>query len=341
MTPALLAALLCAAPPAGDAGAPAPPVPVIFDTDMDTDCDDAGALAVLHALADAGEAEILATPVSSRFRFSAPCTAAINGYYNRGDLPVGAPGGEGADVNRGSKYAKQVAERFPTPLESNADAPDAVAVYRRALAVRPDAADDPAGGVVVLTVGYVTNLRDLLASGPDAVSPLSGPDLIEKKVRLWVCMGGRYPRHLDPGVYGNFKPDPSSAVLAARDWPTPIVFSGLGEDVPTGGTLAQTPADNPVRVAYELYLGSRPTRPSWDPIATLYAVRPDAPFWRVRAEGSNRIFPNGTNEWRDEPDDPRHRLLLFADRPGVRGEVRDLLNELMTRPPREPDAPAR
>ena len=38
----------------------AAPVKVIFDTDMANDCDDAGALAVLHALADLGEAEILA-----------------------------------------------------------------------------------------------------------------------------------------------------------------------------------------------------------------------------------------------------------------------------------------
>ena len=33
---------------------------IIFDTDMAGDCDDAGALAVLNALADRGEAEILA-----------------------------------------------------------------------------------------------------------------------------------------------------------------------------------------------------------------------------------------------------------------------------------------
>ncbi len=31
------------------------PVRIIFDTDMDTDCDDAGAPALLHALADQGE----------------------------------------------------------------------------------------------------------------------------------------------------------------------------------------------------------------------------------------------------------------------------------------------
>lgn len=32
-------------------------VKIIYDTDMDTDCGDAGALAILHALADRGEAD--------------------------------------------------------------------------------------------------------------------------------------------------------------------------------------------------------------------------------------------------------------------------------------------
>ncbi|HSH96140.1 MAG TPA: exo-alpha-sialidase, partial [Roseimicrobium sp.] len=40
------------------------PVKIIFDTDMQTDCDDAAALAVLHTLARRGEAEIIATVVS-------------------------------------------------------------------------------------------------------------------------------------------------------------------------------------------------------------------------------------------------------------------------------------
>ncbi|NNJ25437.1 nucleoside hydrolase [Alienimonas chondri] len=331
---ALLPAAISAAP---TDSASSPPVPMIFDTDMDTDCDDVGALAMLHALADAGEATILATPVSSKFPYSGPCTAALNGWYGRPDLPVGVPKGEGAAIDRGSRYAKQIAETYPsvsrgTRFQTNADAPDAVRVYREVLAARPDVADDPAGGVVVASVGYLTNLRDLLASEPDDLSPLSGPELVKAKVRLWVCMGGRYPEHRDPGVYGNFKPDPSSAVAAARDWPTPILFSGLGEDVLTGGTLSSTPAENPVRRAYKLYLGDKPARPSWDPIVVLYAVRPDAPFWTVREEGFNEIFPNGTNAWRSEPNDPRHRLLEFTD--GVeKKDVRDAMNELMTREP--------
>ena len=54
------------------------PVRIIFDTDMETDCDDAGALAVLHALADNGECEILATVVSVRDPWSAATVDAIN-----------------------------------------------------------------------------------------------------------------------------------------------------------------------------------------------------------------------------------------------------------------------
>ena len=45
-------------------GLRAPPS-VIFDTDMGSDCDDAGALAILHSLADAGEVRILGVIFSS------------------------------------------------------------------------------------------------------------------------------------------------------------------------------------------------------------------------------------------------------------------------------------
>ena len=71
------------------------PVKVIFDTDMITDFDDVGALACLHALADAGECEILATVSSTRGNASVGAVEVINRYYGRADLPVGAPKGMG------------------------------------------------------------------------------------------------------------------------------------------------------------------------------------------------------------------------------------------------------
>ncbi|MDF3056954.1 MAG: nucleoside hydrolase [Rariglobus sp.] len=42
----------------------AAPLPVIFDTDMDSDVDDVAALAQLHVMADRGEIELLAVMVS-------------------------------------------------------------------------------------------------------------------------------------------------------------------------------------------------------------------------------------------------------------------------------------
>ena len=302
------------------------PVRIIFDTDMDTDCDDAGALALLHALTDANEATILATIVSSHYRYSVPCAAAINAHYGRPDLPVGAPKSAGADTNRGSAYARQIAEAFPTQYRTNDEAPNAATVYREILAAEQD------NSVVIVTVGYVTNLRDLLATGSDAHSPLSGPELVRRKVKRWVCMGGRYPKHLDPGIYGNFKPDPASAFTATRQWPGEVVFTGLGQDIITGQSLRETSPTNPVRQAYELYLRGKPGRPSWDPIAVLYAIRPDESFWRLDSQGTNHIFPNGTNEWRRSPDNPRHHLLKLQ--PQRKAKVQSILEELITRPPR-------
>jgi hypothetical protein len=157
-------------------------------------------------------------------------------------------------------------------------------------------------------------------------------ELVRQKVQRWVCMGGRYPSHLDPGVYGNFKPDAASAVDAARRWPTEIVFSGLGQDIITGMSLRKTPVTNPVRRVYELYLRDKPGRPSWDLITVLYAVRPNESFWRLDDQGYNHIFPNGTNEWRQSPDDPRHKLLNLQ--PKTETQVQSILEELIARPPK-------
>lgn len=315
--------LTCVLTLVGETGL-AEPVRIIFDTDMDTDCDDAGALATLHALADAKECVILGTVVSSRYLWSVPCVEAINRYYGRGDLPIGCPKGDGASTHRGSRYAKAIAAQYKTRLTNNSDAPDAAHVYRKLLAAQPDRS------VVIVTVGYLTNLRDLLLTGPDKESNLSGTDLVKRKVKLWVCMGGRYPKHLDPGEFGNFKPDARSAVFVVRDWPGMVVFSGLGEEIQTGRCLPQTPAQNPVRQVYKLFLRGKPTRSSWDQVAVLYAVRPKEPFWMIHRGGHNHIFPNGTNEWRDAPDRDHLQLRL---QPGTRPQVTQMIETLMCQSP--------
>ncbi len=311
----------------------AEPVKLIFDTDMDSDCDDAAALAIVHALADAGEVEILATPVSSKYEWSAVCVDAINTYFGRGDLPVGIPKQGPKFPQQRSRYAKQIAQEFPHDLPYGEKVPDAAPIYRRVLAAQTD------NSVVIVTVGDLTNLRYLLESKADDISPLDGPALVKRKVRQWVCMGTRYPHDLDPGHWGNFKVDPESTVKAIAGWPTLITFTGgqeFAEKLATGKAQADLPRTNPVRRVYELYFGGQvKPRHSADQIAVMVAVRGPGKPWKLVTEGYNHIFPNGTHEWRTQPNNPLHQYVsALADGVEYR-DVADMMEKLMLHQPKK------
>lgn len=283
------------------------PVKIIFDTDMDSDVDDVGAIAMLHSLANAGEAEILGVMVSSLNPWSAPTVDVFNTYFGRPDLPIGNVKRFG--VYHPSKYARKISEEFPQNVGVGENVPEATGLYRKILAGQPD------GSVVVVTVGDLTNLSKLLKSRPDTNSPLSGSELVAKKVKHLVCMGGRYPVDMDASPNGNFKPDPEATRHVADAWPTKIIFTGGGpfaNAIPTGKILFEAAhKKTPMGRAYEIFLASwkRNWHHSADMIAVYVAVRGHEPFFKLEQKGSNHIFENGTNVWRPEPDDPRHVLI--------------------------------
>lgn len=101
----LMAAAACAA-----CAPKEPPVSLIFDTDMAPDYDDVGALAVLHALADSGEARILATVSSNRLETTVPCIDVINTYFGREKIPLGAPKGEAVSQDTWHKGLRWTSE---------------------------------------------------------------------------------------------------------------------------------------------------------------------------------------------------------------------------------------
>ena len=83
-----------------------------------------------------------------------------------------------------------------------------------------------------MTVGFFTNLKDLLESGPDADSPLSGKELVAAKVKRLVSMAGYFPE----GKEFNVMMDAPASQYVFENWPTPIVLSGfdIGEKIITG-----------------------------------------------------------------------------------------------------------
>lgn len=290
----------------------AQPVKIIFDTDMDSDVDDVGALAMLHGFANLGEAEILAVTVSSLNPWSPGAADVINTYYGRPDIPIGAVQRFG--VYHTSKYARPLCEDFKHDAKLGEDMPEATMLYRKILSSQPDTS------VVVVTVGDLTNLSRLLETGADEFSDLKGADLVKKKVKRLVCMGGRYPADQDPRPWGNFKPDPRSTQHVAAAWPTRIYFTGGGafaDSVPTGEIFFNERYQHtPMAHAYKLFLESwkRNWHHSADIIAVYVAVRGYQPYFRLQEHGYNHIFENGTNEWRAAPDDERHFLVSeFAE----------------------------
>ena len=73
---------------------PIQPVPIILDTDICPDCDDAGAVALLHVLSSKGEATILGMGCCTSNPWGAPCLDALNTYCGRSEIPVGTYKGE-------------------------------------------------------------------------------------------------------------------------------------------------------------------------------------------------------------------------------------------------------
>jgi hypothetical protein len=146
---------------------------------------------------------------------------------------------------------------------------DAVVLYRRLLANAPDSS------VTICVIGTVNSLAQLLDSKADEISPLSGRELVARKVEKLVTMAVTdYPFGYEAF---NWRMHFGSAVNVMHNWPTPIVVSSRGDYVKTGSKFCeQAPPKHPVRIAYETFLNGQDTnRPSWDQIAVLIAVRPE------------------------------------------------------------------
>src|SRR5688572_12735058 len=160
------------------------PVAIIFDSDMGPDYDDVGAITLLHAFADSGYAKILATVASTKYEGVAAVFDVFNTYFNRPDIEIGVPKGKALELKDWQHWTDTVIKNYPHSIKMNSEAPDAISVYRKVLAKQPDKS------VTIITVGFLTNLADLLRSAPDQHSTLDGRQLVEKKVKQLVSMAG-------------------------------------------------------------------------------------------------------------------------------------------------------
>lgn len=308
---------------------------IIFDTDMYTDYDDVGAMAVLHALADAGECEILGTVVCTRGAPSLAMVEVINDFYGRASLPVGAPKGIGVGSQLEPKVVDQAvykiyadyAKSHPAVRHPSSDtAPDANETYRRILAAQPD------NSVTILSVGFLTNLRRLLETKGDAISPLDGKALVAKKVKVWYAMACRYK---DGWEYNSGR-DAESSKIVLRDWPTLVYFLDFnyGEAVKCGVPASQvTDAVNPIRDVFKralpVYGEATRGHSAWDQVTVLAAVRGFDRYFGTERGWFSIANAKGNNHWEADPNG-RHYMLTVKT---PQAEVGRIVDELMARRP--------
>ncbi len=330
----VLLAALATGLSAGLAGAAEPrmPIGIIFDTDLGNDVDDVLALGILNAFQERGECKLLAVTTTKDHELVAPFIDAINTFYGHGDIPIGVCH---SGITPGDSKMLHLAEqrdggqlRFPHDLLSGKQAPPAVEVLRKALASARD------GGVVIVQVGFSTNLAALLESPADAISPLTGSDLIKAKVPYISIMAGDFTNK-NYREY-NITNDIPAAKKLASAWPTPIIWSGfeVGLQVATPHVSIERDyayiAHHPLPEAYYLYQPPPHDRPAWDLTAALYAVRPDRGYYALSATGRVTVADDGVTTF--TPGDGQQRYLrLDGDQ---RARVTETLMLLASEPPK-------
>ena len=312
------------------------PIPkIIFDTDIGWDCDDAGALALLHRLCDMGEADLLATVHCYVTPYVAGCLDAINTYCGR-PVPVGL--NYTLPRNNPDTYARALCEtfpnRYPASVIGTPDGPeDSLALMRRLLAEAED------HSVIIVTVGDQANLARLVTSEADEYSPLNGVDLITRKVARTVVMGGRFYEGWPMVIYSdnvnnigpvttewNIYDHIPAAQTVASLWPGELVYSSteIGTYIVTmKGWSGDTMPNDPVAVSYGIHNGGV-GRSSWDHTAVLEAVRPNT-YWNYRPYGRVSVDDKGITSHTIDGTGKQTFLLPRVDYTAVADVIDDIM----------------
>lgn len=305
-------------------------VAIIFDTDMGPDYDDVGALAILHAMADNGECKILATISSNKHNLTVPVLSVLNAYFNGPNIPIGIVRGDGVNIPCAQKWDSLIVANYPHSIKANDQAYDALKLYRKILAAQPDKS------VTIVTVGFLTNMANLIQSKPDEFSSLNGEELVKRKVKLLVSMAACFNNEMGDFKEFNLMKDATSSKIAFDNWPTPVIFSGfeIGEKIHTGLPITKSDIKNsPVKDVFArsipLDKNDAKGRMSWDETATLVAVRGYQKYFGV-VKGKIIVNQDGSNNWDNNGTRDKYLVLKMPVQ-----ELENVINLLMMQQPKK------
>ena len=297
-------------------------VNVLLDLNIDGDCTNLGALSVLHVYANQGKARILATTACFNSPLATGCIKAINTYYGRPDLPVGILHRQ--NETHPTPFMKPVNETFRPEHPDGEEAPDSVTVMRRAIAQEPD------GSVTFVVVGCLASAAALLQSGPDDISPLSGQELCDRKIKRLVAMAGEFPTFNETFGENNIVVQIPAAQYVTEHFTGELVLSGYEIGIRTRSLKEfrlHGSDDHPLKMMYVINDGEGFTEgnPSWDHTAVMEAVEPGK-YFDLHKQGRIEVTEKeGLTVWHEEVGGKQTYLMPKLPFDEVAGVINDMI----------------
>lgn len=289
----LFLAMLCAA-----CGMRAERINIIFETDMGNDVDDAMAIDMLYKYNRQGRINLMAVMLNKEGEFPPRYIDLLNTWYGQRRIPIGLSPRSDKSLVGGANYTQIVCEMtdergkplYKRSIKDYGKLLPAVTLYRKLLSKAEDAS------VTIVSVGFSTNLALLLDTKADEYSPLTGKELIARKVSRLVTMAG----HIENPKYAEYNVvnDVAACQRVFAEWPTPIYMSPFELGLQIRFPARSIEHDftwtkhHPIVDSYKVYLKKMEDRPTWDLTAVLYAIDPRQ-FFNISPAGRIVVTDEG------------------------------------------------
>jgi inosine-uridine nucleoside N-ribohydrolase len=313
------------------------PLKVILETDIGNDVDDAMALDMLYKYSDANKVELLGVSTNKNSIYSVKYIDIMNKWYGFPLIPIGTVvNGVNSEGDPYNNYTKIVCEYkidnkavFNSKINDYSDVIESTSLYRKILSALPDSS------VVIISIGFSTNLARLLNTPADKFSSLTGKELVANKVKFLSMMAANFNKK--PSLEYNIMKDIPAAQKVFNDWPTTIVVSPyeVGDSILFPGFVIQNnfkwAAADPLVIGYENFLPMPYDRQTWDNTAVLYAVENDQNYFTISKPGVITIDSAGYTKFTEIADGNRYVLSVNQDQ---RKRILSRLIELITTKPK-------
>ncbi len=280
---------------------------IIYDCDMGSSTDDLFALMMLYRYMDMKRCNLLGVVVDRMNRANADAVDVLNNYYGYPDIPIGLEkfGVKAPRVfipYHNMAYARNTEGEpiFKRSVGDDGEYMDGYKLYRKILAQQPDKS------VTVVSVGFVTCLSRLLQSGPDEFSPMTGLELVQKKIKDIYIMGGVFGDSFEHDYNLTAAIEYSLKFFEMMPKDVDIVFSPGEVGDPLYYSAKQVIEDlswtdvHPIKWIYEFLVEDK-FQKMWDPLAVINAVEGDEAIYQISQRGWITLTPTGETLFTPDP----------------------------------------